>query len=550
MDPRTSAQELILCELCKTGALQSHCELCQINLCKACVGEHLSDSSKRHNVVPYKHRKSTPNYPKCAKHAQKHCELYCEKCDIPVCITCISSEHKGHDLSDIQRLFSSKTVESERDLRELRKEIYPVYEKIASDLNSEKVNLQEHFEKLTIEITKQGEDWHREINIIVNKRKSEIDEMKAKYLALLNKQQEKIKRAISDVNQSILDLNEILDSNEVSLTCAYKSRNAEFRNLPPKVNVQLPSFSSQINKEQLHEMFGSLCALSITTAQRGYIMETSEAVSCPPVKPLLDEPELITTIDTKYKNLFSVACLTDDEIWTCGDIDIINFYNNKGILLKSVQTKTRSWPGDIAVTRSGDLVYTDNVSRTVNLVKKNQIQELFRLRGWKPYYVCSTSSGDLLVTMISNDKKESKVVHYSDSSEKQTIQFDDEDKPLFSSHHVKYISENRNQDICVADLGANAVVVVDQAGKLRFRYTGHRSTTSEPFEPHGITTDSQSQILIADTNNHCIHILDQHGQFLRYINNCDISFPSGLCTDKRDHVFVAQWIGGKVKKIK
>ncbi|XP_062616816.1 uncharacterized protein LOC134278520 [Saccostrea cucullata] len=196
--------------------------------------------------------------------------------------------------------------------------------------------------------------------------------------------------------------------------------------------------------------------------ERGYTMKASEAVPCPPVKPLLDEPEIITTIDTGY-NLYSVTCINDDEIWTLGFDNSMKLYNLQGKLLKSIQTKSGNEPRDIAVTRSGDLVYTDPNTRTVNKVKITQIQEMIRLQGWKPYYVCSTSSGDLLVTMVSDDKQ-SKVVCYSGSTEKQTIQFDSEGKPLYSSGYVysKYISENKNMDICVADLGSSAVVVVNR----------------------------------------------------------------------------------------
>ncbi|XP_062592823.1 uncharacterized protein LOC134254315 [Saccostrea cucullata] len=297
-------------------------------------------------------------------------------------------------------------------------------------------------------------------------------------------------------------------------------------------------------------MFGFVSALSITTEKQGYTMKTPEAVSCLPVKPLLDEPELLTTINTGHKYVHSVACLSDEKIWTHHNDKIMKLYNLQGKLLKSIKINSGNIPRDIAVTRSGDQVYTDPRTRTVNIVKNKQIQKIIRLLGWIPYFVCSTSSGDLLVIMDSDDGKQTKVVRYSGSKEKQTIQFDSEGKPLYSSGYIKYISENRNLDICVADNLASAVVVVNQSGKLRFRYTGHLSTTKVSFDPRGITTDSQSQILSADFDNNCIHILDQDGQFLRYIDNCGLQHPYGLCVDIRDNLFVTELDSGKVKKIK
>ncbi|XP_062615300.1 uncharacterized protein LOC134277044 isoform X2 [Saccostrea cucullata] len=553
MDPRASAQDVMRCDLCETPVVQMHCDTCLVNLCVACVGVHFfADLSKPHKIVDFKDRKSTPFYPKCKSHDKERCEMYCKQCDIPVCINCVDfNQHLGHELSKILRVMDEKKDMIIKEKNELNDSIYPTYQDIASDVQNRMSQLEKEYGDLSRAITKHGEDWHREIDELVKKLKAEVDVMKNTQLQTLQKQLDEINKTMSDIKDQINSMETAIDTNDMSKLWNVMSKVHAYRNLPHKIIPSLPKFiPGKIQGEEFNKMFGDLSS-SPTSDEYGCSMETTqkspEDGSTPPVKQLLDEPETVTTIDTGYGKLYYVACMRDEKIWTSGNT--MKLYSiNQGLLLKSVTTKSGKEPFDLAATESGDLVYTDYNDRTVNTVKNEKIEEVIRLQNWRPRGVCCTSSGDLLVTMSSDDDKQSKVVRYSGSTEKQTIQFDDKCKRLYL--FGKDITENKNLDICVADYKAKAVVVVSQAGKLRFRYTGHTPVPkNEPFSPRGITTDSQSHILTADIINDCVHIIDQDGQFLRYIH-CGQSNPCGLCIDTNDNLFVAQFRNRQVKKIK
>uniref|UniRef100_K1Q1T9 Tripartite motif-containing protein 3 n=1 Tax=Magallana gigas TaxID=29159 RepID=K1Q1T9_MAGGI len=461
-----------------------------------------------------------------------------------------SEQHGRHKFVEVTEVFKKKKDDIKKDTQEFQNHISPTYEEIALDLENQLANLDGGYEKLTTTMSKQGEQWHREIDIVINKMKTELGEIKEKHRDILQKHLNEIKQIQSLIKETLQTIRKIEKSTEVSSTIEYSSKIREFSKFPAKVQVSLPTFIPKpaIDREKLYSLFGQITPLSTATEEN--VLSLNQPKTS--VRELLDKPELVATIQTGYKELHSVTCLNEDRIWTSGETNDIKCFNIKGSLLQTIKTKSGRGHNDITVDSDGNLLYCDWTDRTVNIVKNGQTEELIRLQGWKPDNLCVTSTGDLLLTMFSDDRTKSKVVRYSGSTEKQTIQFDDEGKSLYSGNgYTKYITENRNHDICVADCEAEAVVVVNQDGKLRWRYTGHPSVTkNEPFEPWGITTDSQSRILTADSDNHCIHILDQNGQFLRYIDNCDLEDPTCLCVDNNDNLFVCEFEKGNVKKIK
>ncbi|XP_065929154.1 probable E3 ubiquitin-protein ligase MID2 [Magallana gigas] len=548
MDPTGNwAQDVLRCHLCQSPGPPMHCDSCGIYLCTPCVKEHTVDDSTEHKVVPFEMRGSTDL---CLIHALKICEKYCQQCNIPICMLCASSpEHKCHELIDVSNVIEKKKKVFKKDLEELENCIYPKYQEIASNISDKMVDWNEHSKKLIMAIDEHGENLHREIETATKKLKCNLEEMDSKSMYLLNKQEKEITITISNIKQSIDEIKKLLASNDVCLLSAYKSRNVEFRRLPPTHIVTLPNFTP-------HEITQKLGTLSEISVKKDDQIYTMDAPGPPDVSKIIEE------IGTEYGEyrLRSVSCINDDNLLTCGvDDKMIRLYNLQGELFSSIETTSGNWPTDIVWTRRGDLFYTDQEYKTVTQVtnkkyKNKEIRTEINLGGWRPLGVCSTSSGDLLVVMdgLRYVHGETKIVRYRAFKEKQSIQYNDNGRPLYSFNEYlynKYITENKNKDICASDNGAGAVVVVNKAGKFRFSYTGHPSGVKRSFSPLGISTDSQGRILTADFSNDCVHILNQDGQFLCLIDNCALSSPYGLCVDTSDNLFVAENATGKVKKI-
>ncbi|XP_062601173.1 uncharacterized protein LOC134262867 [Saccostrea cucullata] len=475
MDTRLSAQDVVRCDLCETAIIQMHCDFCHVKLCKPCIGDHIADDYNKHQIVPFQQKKSTLIYPKCATHQTKLYDLQCKECNFPVCSLCSATEqHEGHKYLVLAEIYDSKKNDIAKDTEELQNIIYPTYKEISNDLETQITNLDEEYEKLTTAVTEHGKQWHREIDNVINTMKKEIGDLKEKHFDIMKKHAEEVIQIQTLIDQTLLNLKEIEESNEVSMKMKYSSRNKEFSKLSPKVKVSLPIFNAKpADREQLKKFFGSLASLYTSTEENGYKLKKPETTT----RELLEEPELITTIDTGYEILRSVTCLSEEEIWTSGEASDMKCFNIQGSLFKTIGRISGIFPNGIAVTGDGDLVYSEGKkgTSTVYKVTNGQTKKMIRLRGWIPSQLCVTSSGDLLVTMYNDDETRSKVVRFSGIMEKQTIQFDKEGK-YSGNHIIKYISENRNLDICVADCEVGAIVVVNQAGKIRFRYTGHLPT--------------------------------------------------------------------------
>ena len=103
-----------------------------------------------------------------------------------------------------------------------------------------------------------------------------------KHQSALDKPEDAINYTINEMKQVILNLKSLLDTCTVSLVSKYQSTIAEFRKLPHKFKMSLPTFRPvKINKEQIMKLFGSITPLVKETEDQGYTMPPQGPSSLP-----------------------------------------------------------------------------------------------------------------------------------------------------------------------------------------------------------------------------------------------------------------------------
>jgi hypothetical protein len=472
----------------------------------------------RHDVVTFALKKSEVIHPECKRHKEQRCGLFCEQCDFPVCQECIlSGAHENHKVPQISEIHSSRKELIKRDSEEFKTNIAPVFKSIISELEEMLSHVvQKHGERQKL-ITEFKDRCHALVDRVIDRYLRESQKMETEDKESLQTLKSEFEVLQSYIQATIDENHSILSCNEFSKFTSYTSRIGRFRYIPKRFQLTVPPFKpGELTEQFLCQLLGDIPSTIKTDIPKQVLLSIQEQTSTgnEPKKKLMNEPEVLRRLQTSFQKTFRVHCIPGtDQFYVSGNSGIIKRMNSEGTQLEIIKTKSGFQPSDFTVTKEGHLAYTD---WTIDIQKDGNIECLIILQGWIPRGICGTSTDELLVSMVS-DKGQSKLVRYADSTVSQEIQYSEAGKPLYSD--PGFITENKNGDIVVSDCDTQTVVVVNKEGKFKFAYDG-TIRTKKPFNPRGVTTDIMCHILIADRDNHVIHVIDQNGQFLRYIDNC------------------------------
>ena len=108
-----SSDDTMKCEICSKREATKFCVDCSQDMCDSCLEPHSKlRSSQSHKVITQTEKTFSAVYTRaclsyCEKHTDKPLELYCNDCQLVICIKCFALDHKTHFTSDLQETSST-----------------------------------------------------------------------------------------------------------------------------------------------------------------------------------------------------------------------------------------------------------------------------------------------------------------------------------------------------------------------------------------------------------------------------------------------------------
>lgn len=569
------------CDLCvENRPGEARCVECKESMCNFCVQAHRrSKASKHHTIIMLDEHKAkdleTPLGDKCSHH-DEDLAYFCRPCDAPVCKVCRATDHRGHRTRPVSVIVGDRRKQVEDKIETLQNGYVLLLERKLEDIPKQIQDMKENAESVVIEIIERAESIKGQMDAIKVEMIKDVHSKESMGIEKLEQFKTEVEKQLLTVKESIKRTQNVLkQGSDIEVVSTSKSSQEMLdsletgRSLPKLQKLDVAFEKGELAMEMLKNGFGHC-----STGNSGCTW--SRSVSMCQGDPQDVNIKLVSEFHCPTVNTFNGNDDNDDD-------------DNDDFLNESIQAMTGTSDGHVVICRgceSEDVIMSDSNGQMINnvrvgvhiddLVSRDDhsiILSCFRDRSIKviedngnvrqlvptQYYprgLTVTRDGSLLVCMmdqystsVSKNSRRMVVKLDGQGEQVQVYEYTDGSKRLFTRPYR--VVENVNGDICVTDktsMGSGRVVVLDSTGTLKFIYDARSLTRQErPFSPSGIVCDNYGRLLIADTNNHCVHIVDKYGQFASFLLRKEdgITCPTSLVLDKGQ-----LWLGNENGQIK
>ena len=570
----TDLMNPVQCRKCDNPAAKFHCNTCGSALCPSCKAFHLKDRDTRHHdIVPYA-KKLNPNYLTgllCHTHKTDAPEYWCDTCDVPICGSCITEQHKGHQFSKLTAILSEKRDAMLAIMKQIRDHTVSEWEKVLIEAQKRTADFMGSIDKTEHDLAARGSEMHKQVDNILTESQRILRQIKDSGLAKLQEQE----TYLSDRLQMLKEVKKYEDNLTGADTYALlrfkeKAPHSQEKMKPPALETApLPIFiQGQDDAKSMEAMFGHLSSQLLKQTSGSGVSKPSNSTSQASSEStegsktvtlisksgsnssaaqisLVPSPSVHSQFNVVWGNPYT-ACVDQGLAWVRTEEEKLQLVDMEGSVKGRVNIDFNIF--DMALTSDEDLLLADYNNSCIRLVsRKKQVSNHFNAKTqWEISTLFSTSrkpnglgclhNGDIVLAFREDRKVE---VYNRNGQVRWTIDYK-------FRYPFKVAFNKVTQDICICDLDGifsteGKLIAVGADGKPRYEYTGQGDKKLSPYD---VCTDQMGHVLITDRNNHRVHILDQEGRFIQYIltSQQGLSKPITLDVDVEGYIWVGEYV--------
>ena len=421
----------VKCNICDAAAAKFHCNSCGDDLCPTCKTHHLkSKGSRHHHVVPYA-QKLDPNYLaglSCHIHPNNAPEFWCETCDVPICVTCITDKHKSHACSNLTTMLSEKRDNMVEEMKTLRDKFVIEWEGVLKQVQENTAGYLEVIEKTEKDLVTRAKQMHKQVDVILTKNQQSLQQMKATGLAKLQEQEKYLADRLQKLREELTYENQIREADPNVLLQFREDTKQKGAIKPPSLFTPGLVFNpGQNDAKLLEEIFGQVSEQDVrqtsadfytkpfrgkpsidsvsTERMRKASLEQSSNVES---KTLLHRP----SVQFKFPiNSFYplISCIDRGLAWVSFDRKELQLLDKEGSVKDKIKTRYKCYISDIEITSNGEIILADRTNCCIKSIwRQRKFRTLFQTN-WNPTGLCCLQNKDIVVTFCFD----SKVIVYS-----------------------------------------------------------------------------------------------------------------------------------------
>ncbi|KAK3085149.1 hypothetical protein FSP39_025118 [Pinctada imbricata] len=208
------AQRAVPCDVCEDEVPgEYYCIECKHTLCPPCEKLH-KKFTKGHNVVLRSQIGDIhTTILTCADHGEQ-ASCLCEKCDIPVCIKCVTGKHTGHTMSDLADAVEKEKKLLQDDIEALQRDLSTMKKK-RGKIRMEKENYKKKIEKILKNMRDENHAAIEKLQRLHKERVYEITNIQDSDLAIFDVTEEEMKSKIISHEKRISEYEDTIAKNSL-----------------------------------------------------------------------------------------------------------------------------------------------------------------------------------------------------------------------------------------------------------------------------------------------------------------------------------------------